>query len=178
MPVQGILKGAIMIIVDTMIGPASPECGQRKHAGILCDVLGEAQRSLAALSVATNIRSDSMAERDFINVTVRVPAELVERAYALMEKVEENEILSTYGRVSRNAIFRLAFVRGLEVMEGKWFALPGYLLAEVKRFKDKFDAALVPSTVVAQVFSESGLQEAVHVLVERGLRAFCQPKSE
>ena len=61
-----------------------------------------------------------MADREFINVTVRVPEDMVERADELMPALEQDDTLAVFGRVSRNAVFRLAFAKGLTVLEEEY----------------------------------------------------------
>ena len=61
-----------------------------------------------------------MAHKKFVNVTVRVPKDMVDRADALLDALEQDEVLTTFGRVSRNSVFRLAFVKGLHVLEEEY----------------------------------------------------------
>ena len=61
-----------------------------------------------------------MAKQQTVNITVRVPREMVDRADRVLKLVEQDETLTTFGRVSRNAVFRLAFVKGLQALEAEY----------------------------------------------------------
>ncbi|MCB9797280.1 MAG: hypothetical protein H6741_31715 [Alphaproteobacteria bacterium] len=50
-------------------------------------------------------------------IAIRLPAELIERADALIPTLEGDRELRTWGRVSRAAVIRLAVLRGLEALE-------------------------------------------------------------
>lgn len=50
-------------------------------------------------------------------ITVRVPAEWLERAEALAGAMASNKTVRGFGRPTRGMIARLAMMRGLEVLE-------------------------------------------------------------
>ena len=60
-------------------------------------------------------------------VTLRLPQPYLDRAQDLVHFLAEDpEIMATAGRsVSRSTVLRLAVVRGLEVLEGKYTEKPG-----------------------------------------------------
>ena len=54
-----------------------------------------------------------------VQLSMRVPKELIERADALIPKLSKVPELSTWGRVSRAAVLRLVMLRGLEAIEAQ-----------------------------------------------------------
>lgn len=50
-------------------------------------------------------------------VTLRLPKSLVDRADALIPKLEQDPGMQIMGRVSRSIVLRLAVLRGLEELE-------------------------------------------------------------
>ncbi|MCB9797102.1 MAG: hypothetical protein H6741_30825 [Alphaproteobacteria bacterium] len=52
-----------------------------------------------------------------VQIAIRLPSELIDRADALIPSLEQDSEFYTWGRVSRAAVIRLAVLRGLEVLE-------------------------------------------------------------
>ena len=52
--------------------------------------------------------------------TLRIPPEITARADALIPRLQGDLTLRAMGRISRSAVFRLALLRGLEVLEAKY----------------------------------------------------------
>ena len=52
-----------------------------------------------------------------VQIAIRVPEELVERADALVEAIAADPELSAFGRVTRSSVLRLALLRGLATLE-------------------------------------------------------------
>jgi hypothetical protein len=54
------------------------------------------------------------------SITLRLPTDLLDRAEALVPRLEADPELATFGRVSRAAVLRLAFLRGLAILEEQY----------------------------------------------------------
>jgi hypothetical protein len=67
---------------------------------------------------AALLAEELMAEKRYgVPVTVRIPAELVKRLDRLKAKVGKDPTLTTFGRVSRSSVVKLAILKGVEVLE-------------------------------------------------------------
>jgi hypothetical protein len=62
-----------------------------------------------------------MAEKRYgVPVTVRIPVELAKRLDRLKPKVGKDATLTTFGRVSRSSIVKLALLRGVAALEAEY----------------------------------------------------------
>lgn len=62
-----------------------------------------------------------------VQITLRVPADLLDRADALVPAMEGDDEINTLTRVARSTVLRLALLRGLQNLERKYLkpaALP------------------------------------------------------
>lgn len=59
-----------------------------------------------------------MSEQE--QIALRLPAELLERAEALVEDVAADPELGSLGRVTRSTVLRLAVARGLAALERRY----------------------------------------------------------
>jgi len=70
---------------------------------------------------AAALAEELMAEKRYgVPVTVRIPAELAKRLDRLKPKVGKDPTLTTFGRVSRSSIVKLALLRGVAVLEAEY----------------------------------------------------------
>ena len=69
------------------------------------------------------LAEELMAEKRYgVPVTVRIPAELARRLDRLKPRVGKDPTLTTFGRVSRSSIVKLALLRGVDVLEAEYKA--------------------------------------------------------
>jgi hypothetical protein len=70
---------------------------------------------------AVVLAEELMAEKRYgVPVTVRIPAELAKRLDRLKPKVGKDPTLTTFGRVSRSSIVKLALLRGVAALEAEY----------------------------------------------------------
>ena len=55
-----------------------------------------------------------------IQITIRVPEQLVKRAEKLVKAVEKDPDLRTFGRPSKSSVMRLALLYGLNALDRKY----------------------------------------------------------
>lgn len=60
-----------------------------------------------------------MPEHNETPTTIRLPAEVLTRAEALVEVLQADPEAVKWGRISRSTVLRLAVVEGLKVLEQK-----------------------------------------------------------
>jgi hypothetical protein len=53
-------------------------------------------------------------------LSLRVPASVLKRADALVEKIGKSQKLTVFGRVTRSGLIKLALSRGLEALEKEY----------------------------------------------------------
>jgi len=94
--------------------------------------LGELRRLLEtkpALAVRTHdllagtlpcpeLEAEEMTEREL--QSARIPADMMERAEALVPVLKEVPELAAFGRVTKSAVVRLALFKGLQILEQEY----------------------------------------------------------
>lgn len=82
------------------------------------DLAERTNKLLAGNLPCPDLEEETMAERPL--ESVRLPADLMARAEALVPLIEKDPELSSFGRVNKSSVVRLALHRGLKNLEEQY----------------------------------------------------------